>query len=48
MNKTNTNHGIVMGEITDPAELTAARARRAQFDRNAAWLASNAAEVYKR
>jgi hypothetical protein len=37
---------IVMEEVTDPAELAAARARRAQFDRNAAWLQAHAAEVY--
>lgn len=43
---TDENNGIVMEEVTDPAELAAFRARRAQFDRNAAWLHSHAKEVY--
>jgi len=43
---TNEQTDIVMEEVTDPGELAAARARREQFDRNAAWLQSHAAEVY--
>jgi hypothetical protein len=39
---------IVMEEVTDPAELAKARARRERFDRNAAWLQAHAAEVYPR
>jgi hypothetical protein len=42
----NSNSPIVMEEVTDEAELAEARARRAQFDRNAAWLHSHASEVY--
>lgn len=37
---------IVMEEVTDPVELAEARARREQFDRNAAWLQAHASEVY--
>src|SRR5437588_7774374 len=40
--------GIIMEEVTDPAELTRARAQDERFDRNAAWLQSHAAEVYPR
>jgi hypothetical protein len=39
---------IVMEEITDPEELAKARAQRARFDRNTAWLQAHAAEVYAR
>ena len=39
---------IVMEEVTDPAELAEARALRARFDRNSAWLEAHAAEVYSR
>jgi hypothetical protein len=42
----NEQYPILMDEVTDPAELAAARERRAYFDRNAAWLQSHAAEVY--
>lgn len=37
---------IVMEELTDAAELAAARAQREQFDRNSAWLQAHAATVY--
>ncbi len=37
---------IVMEKVTDPAELAKARAQRARFDRNAAWLEAHASEVY--
>jgi hypothetical protein len=43
---TSKDTSIVMEDITDSAELAAARAQRAQFDRNAAWLQSHASEVY--
>ena len=46
MNKTNDNHGIVMEEVTDPAELARALAQHAQFERNTAWLQEHASEVY--
>ena len=46
MSMSNEQYPIVMDEVTDPAELAAARARREQFDRNAAWLQAHAAEVY--
>jgi hypothetical protein len=36
----------ILEEVTDPTELAAARAQRAQFDRNAAWLQAHASEVY--
>ena len=39
---------LIMEEVTDPEELAAIRARRARFDRNAAWLQAHAAEVYTR
>ena len=39
---------IVMEKVTDPAELAKARAQRARFDRNAAWLEAHASEVYSR
>ena len=39
---------IVMEEVTDPAELAQARARRQRFDRNSAWLQAHAAEIYPR
>jgi hypothetical protein len=44
-----TNNGqipIVIEEVSDAAELAAARAQREQFDRNAMWLESHASEVY--
>ena len=37
---------VVMGEITDAAELIQARQQREQFDRNSAWLQAHASEVY--
>lgn len=43
---TNQQTPIVMEEITDAAELAAARAMREQFDRNSAWLQAHASEVY--
>jgi hypothetical protein len=42
----NEDNAIVMEDVTDPAELAAAHAQREQFDRNAAWLQSQASEVY--
>lgn len=39
---------IEIEEVTDPVELAAARAQRAQFDRNAAWLQAHAADVYSK
>jgi hypothetical protein len=42
----NGQYPIVMEEVTDPAELAAAWARRQQFDRNFAWLQSHAGEIY--
>ena len=39
---------IVMEEVTDPDELAKARAQRARFDRNSAWLQAHAHEVYTR
>jgi hypothetical protein len=38
---------IVMEEVTDPAELAAARRRREQFDRNWAWFTSHAEAIYR-
>lgn len=37
---------VVMEEVTDPVELSAARAQREQFDRNSEWLQAHATEVY--
>jgi hypothetical protein len=37
---------VAMEEVTDVVELARARSRRAQFDRNAAWLQLHAAEIY--
>lgn len=37
---------VVMEELTDPEELTRARAQRERFDRNSAWLQAYAQEVY--
>ena len=39
-------HPIAIEEITDPAELAEAQAQREQFDRNAVWLHTHAAEIY--
>lgn len=39
---------ITMLLVTDPAELSQARAQRKQFDRNAAWLHAHASEIYPR
>jgi hypothetical protein len=39
---------ILVEEVTDPAELAAARVQREQFDRNAAWLQAHASEIYSR
>lgn len=42
-------HGsLIMEEVTEVEELAKARAQRARFDRNAAWLQAHAAEVYAR
>ena len=38
---------IVMEEITDPAEIAAARRRREQFDRNWNWFTERAQEIYR-
>ncbi len=43
---TDKESAIVMEEVTDPAELSEARAQRGQFDRNSAWLQAHASEVY--
>ena len=37
---------VTMEIVTDPVELAKARAQRARFDRNAAWLQAHAHEVY--
>jgi hypothetical protein len=44
------NQQFPMGieEVTDPDELAKARAQRARFDRNSAWLQAQAKEVYTR
>lgn len=39
---------IVMEEVSDPAEVSGARIRRAMFDRNFEWLANHASEVYEK
>jgi hypothetical protein len=39
---------VVMEEVTDPEEIAKARARRARFDRNSAFLEAHAGEVYTR
>ena len=39
---------LVMEEVTDPEELANIHARRARFERNAAWLQAHASEVYTR
>ena len=44
----NGEYPIVMEEVTDPIEIAAAKKRRAQFARNAAWLQSHAGEIYPR
>ena len=38
---------VTMSEVTDPAEIAEARARRAKFDDNIAWLEAHATEVYR-
>jgi hypothetical protein len=35
-----------MEEVTDPVELSKARAQRERFDRNAAWLQAHVPEIY--
>jgi hypothetical protein len=37
---------VAMEEVTDPEELAKAKAQRARFDRNSAWLQAHAAEIY--
>ena len=44
----NQHFPIVMEEITDPEELSKARAQREMFDRNFAWFQDHAAEIYER
>lgn len=39
---------IVIKEVTDPVEIAKARAQRARFDRNSAFLEAHASEVYTR
>jgi hypothetical protein len=39
---------VMIEEVTDPAEIAAARARRERSDRNAAFLEAHAKEVYSR
>lgn len=39
---------VVMEEVSDPKELTKARAQDERFDRNWAWLQAHASEVYTR
>jgi len=39
---------LVLEEVQDPEALRRARAQRARFDRNAAWLRRHASEVYVR
>jgi len=41
-------NSIVMEEVTDRLEIEKARAQKARFDRNAAWLESHASEIYHR
>jgi hypothetical protein len=41
-------NGITVSEVTDPTELAAARAQRAQFDRNSFWLQQHITDVYSR
>jgi len=40
------NSTIAMEVVTDPVELAQARTQREQFDRNAAWLQTQASEIY--
>ena len=40
------HHQLIMEEVTDPEEFTNIRARRARYERNAAWLQVHATEVY--
>lgn len=37
---------LVMFEVTDPEELTRAKAQREQFDKNFAWLQPRVSEIY--
>lgn len=39
---------VTMEIMTDPIELTKARAQRERFDRNSAWLQAHAHEVFTR
>lgn len=39
---------IAMEEVSDPTEVAKARIRRAQLDRNVAWLRTHATEVYEK
>ena len=44
---TNKAPAVMMEEVTDPQQLAEARARRARFDRNEAWLQTHVAEIYR-
>ncbi|HYM00108.1 MAG TPA: hypothetical protein VEZ90_14240 [Blastocatellia bacterium] len=39
---------LILEEVTDPLEVSSARARREKFDRNFAWFRAHASEVYER
>ena len=39
---------VTMQEVTDPQELTEARARRTLFDHNETWLQAHVADIYRR
>ena len=39
---------IIVAEVTDTYELSKARAQRARFDRNAAWLKAHVSDIYTR
>jgi len=38
---------VIMEQVTDPAELAAAQARRVLLDRNWAWFEAHAPEIYR-
>jgi hypothetical protein len=38
---------VVMEQVTDPAELAAARSRRERLERNWAWFEPRAADIYR-
>ena len=39
---------VLIEEVTEAAEIAAARAQRQRFDRNFAWLQAHAPEIYSR